>query len=311
MTRCPPPVAPRALWRLLAEVFPGGSRTAWKLRLRGFAIGLRHRRRVGRIVNAPAGSEMRRLIRERPEMLGALVWPYLCASWDTRERLRRIAAHYREIDRLGPPYAFSVHERLVLARVGRPELGATLVLDQPHWFLREGGLVLNLFLGNFRAFCLAFSLIREGDEVIAVIGGLQGRNREGVLDLYRDLTKEMHGLRPRDLLIEVFRMLCRQLGVTRIEAVADACRHHHHPYFRGKKSDNHQDYDAVWEDRGGTRLGPCFFELPVTPERRDLETVKPKKRPMYRRRFDFLDALEADIAARLPGLSPEPAAEAD
>lgn len=307
----PPPAAPLALWRLLAAVFPGGSRTAWKLRLRGFAIGLRHRRLLGRIVNAPAGGAMHRLMSERPEMLGALVWPYLSASWDAHERLRRIAGHYEEIDRLGPPYSFSIHERLTLAHIGREDLEATLVLDQPRWFLREGGLVLNLFLGNFRAFCLAFSLIREGDELIAVIGGLQGRNREGVLDIYRDLTKEMHGLRPRDLLIEAFRMLCREMGVTRIEAVADACRHHHHPYFKGKKSGSHQDYDAVWEDRGGIRLGQCFFEVPLAPERRDLETVKPKKRPMYRRRFDFLDALEAELSARLPQLRPEPAAEAE
>lgn len=242
--------------------------------------------------------------------MGALVWPYQCAAWDVRERLSRIIDHYMQTTVLGRPFTFSVAEQLVLGRVGSGTFEAVLILDQPIWFMREGGLVLNLFLGRFRAFSLAFSLRNDPDGRVAVIGSLQGRNRDGVLDIYRDLTKEMEGLRPRDLLIEVFRMLCRYMNVVRIEAVADAWRHHRHPFFKGK-SNTSQDYDSVWEDRGGSQLGAHFYALPVAPERRDLETVKPNKRPMYRRRFALLDALEARVSATLTDVVPEPAIMAE
>ena len=299
---------PHELLRRSGAIFPGFGRKTLVLRARFVAAGLRNRAAVQTLLGAPAGSELARIMAERPQMLGVLVWPYQCAAWEAPERLRRLIAHYRETGRLGAPFLFSTAEQLVLGRVGSGSTETVFVLDQPGWFMREGGLVLNLVLGNFRAFSLAFSL----DEVpgvgrVATIGGLQGRNRDGVLDIYRDLTKEMEGLRPRDLLIEVFRMLCRQMGVVRIEAVADAWRHHRHPFFSGKALTQTQDYDEVWADRGGERIGETLFRLPVAPDRRDLETVKPNKRPMYRRRFALLDAIEADLAAALPGLHPEPA----
>ena len=83
-----------------------------------------------------------------------------------------------------------------------------MVIDQAKWFMREGQLVINLFVGEVRMFSLAFSLGRDGGERTAFVGAVQGRDIEGVADEYRDLTKAAHGMRPRDLLFEIFRMLC-------------------------------------------------------------------------------------------------------
>jgi len=115
-------------------------------------------------------------------MIGALLWPYLSASFEAEERLARIVAHYAVIDTLGPPFPFDCDERLVLVDLGEVLPGLRLVLDQPIWFLREGGLVLNLFIDSFRAFSIAFSLRREADgELTAWIGGIQGRNRDDMI----------------------------------------------------------------------------------------------------------------------------------
>ncbi len=51
-------------------------------------------------------------------------------------------------------------------------------------------------------------------------------------------------------------------------------------------------------------MGPDFFELPISPERRDEATIKPNKRSMYRKRFEFLDGLEATLLTALPEVRP-------
>jgi uncharacterized protein len=292
------------LFSAARKIQPGNSPGTLALQGQFVLAGLKERDLVGKMLNPAPGTALERIMTERPQLLGALVWPYQCANWGVHDRLCRIIGHYLALDDLGASFHFSVEERLILVKLDYLQEGMMLVIDQPEWFLREGGLTLSLFLGSFRAFSVAFSLFRMSDgRLSATIGGVQGRNREDMLDTYRDMTKELHGLRPRDFLIEACRIVCRQLNVEVLQAVAESARHQRHPYFR-KKLSTSQNYDTIWQDRGGVPVGLDLFELPVLPERRDLATLKPGKRPMYRRRFEFLDALEAEIAASLPGLRP-------
>lgn len=292
------------LLALARRLLPGNTPGALALQARFVRSGLRERRLVTHMLTAAPGTSLAQIMSERPHLMGALVWPYQCATWDAGTRLQRIIGHYEAIDSLANPPRLSTDERFVIADLDSLQPGMKLVLDQPEWFLREGGMTLNLFLDSFRAYSVAFSLIRnENGHLTVTIGGIQGRNRDDMLDTYRDLTRTLHGLRPRDFLIEGLRSLCRVWNVDTLLAVSEAARHHRHAYFNGAIPPS-KDYDAIWLDRGGVPLGPDFFSLPITPERRDLAEVKPNKRPMYRRRFDFLDGLETAIAAELPGLRP-------
>ena len=297
-----------ALPRLAEAAFPGMSTANLKLKARMLGAARKQAAGLEPFLNPAPGTMLAHVMAQRPETLGALVWPYQCAAWDAEDRLDRIAAHYAEIDRLGGPFIFDLDEKRVLVTLEDEHPGLRLVLDQPKWFMREGGLVLNAFVGDFRAFSLAFSLWPlSGGGLAAVIGGLQGRNAEDALGLYRQLTKDLHGLRPRDFLLEAFRMLARHMGVTEIHGVTQAQRHHVHPFFGEKNLDKAAltpDYDAIWEDRGGTRMNDHFWRLDVAPEPRDLETVKPKKRSLYRKRFAFLDALEPALVAGLDSNPP-------
>lgn len=99
-------------------------------------------------------------------------------------------------------------------------------------------------------------------------------------------------------------MLCRHWGVDRLLGVRDSQRHHRHAFF-GDKEVSPQNYDAIWEDRGGVGEDANFYRLPVTSERRADEDIKPNKRSLYRRRYQFLDRLEADIPEQLPHLRPQ------
>lgn len=293
-----------ALVSAARRTFPGNRPGALVRQGQMVLAGLRVFPLTQQMLAPPRGTALDRIMDQRPEFIGALLWPYLSAAFETEERLRRIIAHYAVIDTLGPPFPFDCEERLVLVDLAEVMPGLRLVLDQPIWFLREGGLVLNLFIDSFRAFSIAFSLRREADgQLTAWIGGLQGRNRDDMLETYRALTKLLHGLRPRDFLLEVLKMVLRQFGVTRLYAVSDAARHHRHAFF-GRIKAVLQDYDEIWADRGGVAVGADFFELPMSPERRDEATIKPNKRSMYRKRFEFLDGLEARLLAALPDVRP-------
>lgn len=127
------------------------------------------------------------------------------------------------------------------------------------------------------------------------MGAIQGRNLEGVTDTYRDLTGLLHGMRPRDFLVEVFCLLCRVAGIARICAVADEYRAQRSPYFGRQPRELPQNYDEVWRDRGGTPTSPEFYSLPVGGNRRELAEIPSKKRSMYRKRYDLLDRIEASL----------------
>lgn len=292
--------------RAVKDVAPAGQPGSAKLRLKLGMAAARHAPALAGLAGTRSPA-LRRMMRDRPQALaGPLIWPYLCAAWDADERMRRIAAHYRAVDDLGAPFPFAADERLVLADLSGLYPDFRIVLDQPPWFMREGGLTISLFVGDFRAYSLAFSLgaSAEGTGTDCLIGAIQGRNDDEAADLYRDLTKAAHGLRPRDLLIEICRILCRHWQVRALFGVADAHRHHRHPFF-GTKTMALQDYDAIWRDRGGAPENDHFFRLPLQSERRADDEIKPNKRSLYRRRYRFLDRLEDEIPANLPSLAPQ------
>jgi uncharacterized protein VirK/YbjX len=134
------------------------------------------------------------------------------------------------------------------------------------------------------------------------IGGIQGRNTDDALDIYRNLTKSLHGMRPRDFLIYALQILARATNVRHIYAVTDAQRHHRHAYFPKKTLEG--DYDKIWEDRSAIRVSDHFYELPLITERRDIDEIKSKKKSLYRKRYEFLDWLEAELPKELSRCKP-------
>jgi uncharacterized protein VirK/YbjX len=237
-----------------------------------------------------------RIMQLRPELVGAAIWPYICSDWEAGRRLRSIVAHYSEADGLGAPFNAPADKATVLLDMSDVYDSLHVVLDQPLWFLREGLLVLNLFLGDRRIYSTAFSFARESGERVVYVGAIQGSNSEDVTGDYKALTKALHGMRPRDFLVELLRSVCRAVGVHQIYAVAEGSRHHRNAYFGGAKNAISVDYDEIWTERGGVRHSSAFFVLSVQSAAKSLDDVPSKKRAMYRRRYDMLGAVESAIA---------------
>ncbi len=284
---------------------PGFSFYRLRVKAKMTLAGLRLGGQLDRLVD-PGDSAYGRYLAERPEIIGILIWPYQSAFWDVARRTERLLNHFDRVDEAGGAFAFGTDEQIVLADLSAYLPGLTLSLDQPIWFMREGSLTLNLFLGDFRAYTLAFSLYQGGDGVREiVIGSVQGRNTEEALEMYRNITKALFGLRPRDFLNRMLSVVAQRLNADRILAVSQAARHHQHPYFAGIK-DFPNDYDEIWTELGGAPLDDEFFTLPLTPERRSLDLIKAKKRSMYRKRYEFLDNVEQIVADALATGRPVP-----
>lgn len=246
------------------------------------------------------GSPLQRVMEQRPELIGVTIWPYICSSWNAKTCLQKIDEHFRVIEKVGFPLDFPVNEMLPLLDLADVAANLRVVLDQPKWFMREGLFVINLFMLDVRIYSLAFSLAFEEGKVVAHIGAIQGVDVEGILGDYKDLTKSLHGMRPRDFLVELFRIFCRCMGVTRIYAVNDAKRQHRSSYFGSAKSEVLLlNYNDIWLERGGVQDSEDFFVLSVETPMRNLEEVPSKKRAMYRRRYELLQSIDEQMQVKL------------
>lgn len=231
-----------------------------------------------------------------PLMSGAMYWPYINHTWSMERRLAVIDQHFRM---LGGPAAIIAHatfEGIELALLEEEYTGLRLVLDKAPWFLREGEIVLNLFVRDQRFYSIAFTLGIDNGQPLALVGALQGSNTDSAQEVYRDITHALHGMRPRDLVMVALKLLCGEFGINRIWAVSSDNRQHNSPYFGG----GHKEkvlvaYNEVWLEHGGTALDNGFFEIPTALRYKDMRVIPTRKRASYRRRYQMLDKLALEI----------------
>lgn len=227
---------------------------------------------------------------------GAIYWPYINHTWAMNRKLATIDQHFRMLGGSAAVISHASFDEVELARFDEEYAGLRVVLDKASWFLREGEIVLNLFVNDQRFYSIAFTLGVEDGQPLIYVGALQGSNVDTAQDIYRNITHALHGMRPRDLLMVALKLFCGELGVNRIWAISSDKRQHNSPYF-GK---SHKDkvlvaYDEVWQEHGGIALDNGFFEIPVTVIQKDMSEIPTRKRATYRRRYLMLDKLALDI----------------
>jgi uncharacterized protein VirK/YbjX len=249
--------------------------------------------------------KFRYLVDNYPEAIPSIFWPYQCARWKTSIRVDFLYSHFQTLPELKDLFIDVTSQQRTLAVVDDlyPEL--QIVVDKNGFFMREGMVTLNILVGKQRIFTIAFSFCKnQKGQVCAIVGAIQGKRMDCIKDLYRDMTKKAHGLRPRDLMVEVFQMVCKIIGVRAIYAVTELRRQHRHYFywFKNKEQLLSLNYDEVWADRKGVRCCDDFYELPVRSERKPLNEIAAKKRAMYRKRYAMLERLEQEIEQGIKAL---------
>ena len=234
------------------------------------------------------GNPLLRTFRRRdPRMQERHFHRYLNLGWNRRQRLRAIRQHYRHVLAAMPAPLF----RAVYAEGGAPlglltlKDGSRLILSlRPPIFLGCEG-ELGIQLSDERCHPLYRIVVTVTDERTLAIGCIQGPDGSEARDTVRELTRQLHGLRPKCLMLALACALARHWGLTRVLAVGNAA----HP-LRNARRRFVADYDAFWGEQQGRAVDGGWYELPLEPERKTAAEVPSQHRSAFRKR----EALRAE-----------------
>jgi len=241
-----------------------------------------------------------------PQLYAKIQSTYVLRALDTAARVRLLQDHYGGFFSASRPLSEVVYSRSGLPLWSFDLTGTAIQLRLCHlpicW--REGETSLALF-DDARLICALTFVVTSLRECGAgdggkslVIGGIQGLHDAEGLNVFRTLTKSMHGLRPFSLLIHAIRAVALAFDAQRVLAVGDAQHALTHKRVNNKVRIS---YDEIWSDHGGAPVAGGMFDLGnMTPLKSSAE-IPSNKRAQYRRRYQLMDelacAIESSIAA--------------
>jgi uncharacterized protein VirK/YbjX len=217
---------------------------------------------------------------------------YMNTHWSMMQRLASTHAHYAFAVERFPPALFDQIYRHREVQVGRLVLrdgsGLSLLLKAPTLRGREGELSLSLTDDWGLQISYATISFVEGGRTV-IIGCLQGAANNAGRDAIRELTRQSHGLRPKNLLLSMIRSLAESMGAERVLGIGNEA----HPFASRKKIK--ADYDGFWLENGGVADTQGFYTMSVHEAVRSELTVESKRRSEFRRR----EALRSTACALL------------
>ncbi len=130
-----------------------------------------------------------------------------------------------------------------------------------------------------------------------IVGSIQGLKPSPDYDskaIFAMLTKELYGLRPLNLLIEILRLCCIYWGCNQIVGL----NRDNHP--RGgrfnRKCRFHFDYNGFWSEYSDILDAENNYVIKVAPSRKNRTDIPSNKRAQYMRRYALLDAIQFELS---------------
>ncbi|WP_144837112.1 VirK/YbjX family protein [Leclercia adecarboxylata] len=243
------------------------------------------------------------LLKAQPTLPVKTQRQYLTRGMTASERAEAILHHYAWIDALpdsGLAHLFTSPSPIPLLQFAtKEEASYTIFATSAVKAEREGETTLWLRAGdNTLLASLTFSVIRENDRSVLVIGGLQGPRRDVGRETIKNATRACYGLFPKRILLEAVFNLAKQSGISALYGVSDEGHVFRALRYRLSKGRHlHASYDEFWASLGGKPDNAFRWVLPFGMERKSLESIASKKRAEYRRRFQLLDEIEHAIDA--------------
>ena len=239
---------------------------------------------------------LRELVNLRPRLIYKVYRPYLSQAFHSTQRLAALRDHYCYIlaSGLGPLTLRAARTPAPLGTaVGKSGSSFQLALIAAGPMEREGELVLQLAQDGTVICSCAFSFIAGEQGMLLAIGCLQGPKAPNGLQLVREATRELHGLRPKNLLIRLLGHLAYLHNCVGLRMVGNQNRVVTGALRQGKVF---ADYDELWRELQAKPRADGDFELECARIGAPCLTVVPsKKRAEMRRRHDILDAFAAAI----------------
>ncbi|OBU12801.1 virK protein [Photobacterium aquimaris] len=243
------------------------------------------------------------LCKQCPRFLEKSFRPYIINDSSAIERAQFVVQHYQFVSEKLPPHIcneiYTKEYGLTLFdfTVGEIEYAFKLVFHAR--YQKEGDMSLILFNEidkNFYTLTFAMRDIKGQRQL--VIGGLQGpaSSPENNLKI-KALTKTLHGQRPKDLMVKIITLIANIWRVDTILAVKSAS--HAYSAKRYSKGRIKANYDKHWQALGGTEFDKHFYALSMEDIRRNPEDISRPKRAMYRRRYEWLDTVNATLQQKI------------
>ncbi|WP_407400112.1 VirK/YbjX family protein [Anaerovibrio sp.] len=175
--------------------------------------------------------------------------------------------------------------------------GAYLYYEDGH--RKEGMMSVVLRLDVRALYLIVFWIAKDKNGKWAMwIGAMQGPNMDDAKDVVKKITNRCHRYRTKNLILYVAQAVARNLGLEKIYAVTNFGYYaNNHVRMDRKLKTSFSDF---WQEAGGHPTDDeRFDELPLVEPRKTMEEVPTRKRAVYRRRFEFLDNIDASIASAM------------
>jgi uncharacterized protein VirK/YbjX len=268
-----------------------------KIRLRA-VLHPRQTPRWLHLLNAhPAFSEY---VRNCPRFLYKVYRPYISHALDANERLEAIRAHYDFMFRRGLRETLaraSVGPVVLAEAAGKSGLPYQVQLRTVNMFDREGELVLQLTQDDNALYTVAFTVAPRDGRLAVSVGCIQGGKTEDAREAIRTATRELHGIRPKQLMATLVRQLGHEYGCERMVLVSNRNRVIYKAIRNGRVL---ADYDQLWTELGAQLRPDGDWELACAPVAApDLDGIPSKKRSEARKRHELVSRLAADVCQAL------------
>ncbi|NRR29078.1 DUF535 domain-containing protein [Oxalobacteraceae bacterium] len=232
------------------------------------------------------------LVRSNPRLVYKIYRPYLSNTFNCAQRLALLQQHYRFIFQhgLGPLVVRAARAPVVLAQA-ETKSGASyhVQLRAVEPLEREGELVLQLMHGEQLVYSAAFSFFQQDGRMALGIGCMQGPQGDAGLDLIREATRELHGLRPKNLMLRLLRQLGYSYGCEQLRLVGNGNRAVRTAARKGRVF---ADYDALWQELDAQPRADGDFQLRCEALQAPvMADIVSKKRSEARKRHEMLEAL--------------------
>ena len=238
------------------------------------------------------------LLESYPRMYQKIYWPYLTNTLNCQKRLEVLMMHYEFVEKLGlePIIGSAASDPHLLGQIsGKSGALYEIRLAAVSTAESEGELTLQLWQQETLIYGIAFSIFtRSGSPVIGV-GCLQGpSHRLNGLELIQQTTKDLHGLRPKNLMIRLVQQFGRECGCNQLILVGNQNLVVQNAINKGRM---HANYDEFWLELGAVRQNDGDFRLSCEHAELNLEDIPSKKRSEARKRVALLNDAQAIVGS--------------
>ncbi|USD31291.1 hypothetical protein CTT30_08410 [Vibrio coralliilyticus] len=245
--------------------------------------------------------DFRPITETNPRMFEKPLKPFVCLQWRPKQRAIKIYEHFQTLHQMYGRAFLDFYSEAGWLLLGVQDCSLILCAGPE----REGSLALKLVDENKQdLFTLAFNISSSPKREIH-IGALQGPGDHitGRGEIIKSLTRGMHGLRPKALMLEVLLILAREWGVESVYGITNKGHVYQALRYTGsKRSSITYNYSELWAEYGGVEVSKYLYQIPLCPARKDPSSLKKAKRRLYTKRYTWLEEMQKTIRIRLDEL---------